>query len=128
MMPPHHNKKRKTVPGTDDNDAEQHGTHPHVYEHLLVGWIVRVYRKGGGRWHPSTRPQPLRALARRVDRVLTATPPHNDDEQYSTRPPAFELLLVGWVTGAVLVVRSSRLPHVCDSASRWHTGFFLLTT
>jgi hypothetical protein len=30
----------------DDNDAEQHGTHPHAYEHLLVGWIVGVYREG----------------------------------------------------------------------------------
>jgi len=86
------------VPGTDDNDAEQHGTHPHVYEHLLIGWIVVVYRVGGGRQRPSTRPPPLRALARRVDRVLTATPSHNDDEHYSTRPHAYEPLLVGWIT------------------------------
>jgi hypothetical protein len=95
-MPPH-NKKRNTVQGTDDNDAEQHSTHPHVYEHLLVGWIVGVYREGGGRQRPSTRPPPLRALARRVDRVLTAMPSHNDDEQYSSRTHAYEPLLVGWI-------------------------------
>ena len=34
------------VPGTDDNDAEQHGNHPHICEHLLVGWIMGVYREG----------------------------------------------------------------------------------
>jgi len=116
------------VPGTDDNDTEQHGTHPHIYEHLLIGWIVRVYHEEGERWHPSTHPPPLQALTHRVDWVLTAMPPHKDDEQYSTHPPTFKLLLIGWVMGAVLVVWSSCLPCICDSTLRWYTGFFLLTT
>jgi hypothetical protein len=76
-MPPH-NKKRKAEPGTDDNDAEQHGTHPYVYENLLVGWIMGAYCEGvkeEGDGAPAPVPPPLRALARRVDRVLTGTPP-----------------------------------------------------
>ena len=24
----------------NDDDAEHHGTHPHAYEQLLIGWIV----------------------------------------------------------------------------------------
>jgi hypothetical protein len=54
-------------------------------------------RNSTGRRRPSTQTPPLRAFARRVDRVLTATlhpPPH------STRPHAYEPLLVGWITGA----------------------------
>jgi len=72
----------------------------HAYELLLVGWCLPQGCEGGGRWHPSTCPPPLRALAHRVDWVLTAMAPHNDDEWHSTRPHAYEPLLVGWIVGA----------------------------
>jgi hypothetical protein len=70
----------------NDNDAQRRPRRrtrhpPHAYEQPLAGWIVdaaRLQRQTRGDEEdvmaPSTRP-PLRALARRVDRVLTAPSP-----------------------------------------------------
>jgi len=37
----------------DNDDAERHGTHPHAYKQLLVGWIVGAMddeRETMGKW------------------------------------------------------------------------------
>ena len=47
----------------------------------------------------STHLPPLPALACRVDQVLIAMLPDNN-EWYSTHPNAYKPLLVGWIVGA----------------------------
>jgi hypothetical protein len=94
--------KFSTVPlprGPVVNHESGERTRSHALPHLEPdSWTVRVTPnntaptpydtrcEGGGRRHPSTCPPPLRALAHRVNRVLTAMAPHNDDERHSTRP------------------------------------------
>jgi len=113
-----------------DNDNEdpstqgQHAAHHHAYEQLLVGWFAGVYHawERGRREmaNTSTRPPSLRALARRVVRVLLATSPHlprwarqvpqqttpapaPHDGRHTTHPQHHEQLLVGWILGGMAV-------------------------
>jgi hypothetical protein len=72
-----------------------------------MGWIVGVAwlqcqaRGDQEGQHPSTHHPPLRALARRVDRVLTAlSRPPQQQQAPSTHSHAYEPLLVGWIVGA----------------------------
>ena len=48
--------------GKDDNNhTECHGTHPHAYEQLLVGWIVGATddnREKTGKWAQETLMSP----------------------------------------------------------------------
>jgi hypothetical protein len=48
--------------GKDDNNhTERHGTHPHAYEQLLVGWIVGATDDNGektGKWAQETSTSP----------------------------------------------------------------------
>jgi hypothetical protein len=65
-----------------DNDDEPHAAHAHTHAHahaykpLLVGWFMcAVSAREEGDDAPSTRPPLLRALARRVEWVLTVMSP-----------------------------------------------------
>ena len=61
-----------------EHDDKGTARHPctHAYEQLLVRWFVAaVTAREEGHDAPSTRPPLLRALARRVERVLTAMSP-----------------------------------------------------
>ena len=61
-----------------EHDDEGTARHPrtHAYEQLLVRWFVApVTAREEGHDAPSTHPPLLQALARRVERVLTAMSP-----------------------------------------------------
>jgi hypothetical protein len=46
---PHQDGENPPPPAGPDDNTENHGTHPHAYEQLLVGWVMGAACYGGGR-------------------------------------------------------------------------------
>jgi len=65
--------------GMGKDNAKHHGTHPHAYEQLLVGWMTGAVCYGGG----------CEGRGAEDHHGTTQHPPH-----------AYKQLLVGWIVGA----------------------------